>query len=216
MKSVIHVALFLFRLGVGGSAFVLAWLVCWLAFGVPFGLSFFSGAAAGAITFFGMGWAFANKTLKNSGLNRSEYKYITQQLKDGKEKIARLQKVMFSVGNVLTIKQNYDVLKVAKRIQKIVEDEPKRFYDVEDFYYSHLDSIVELTEKYAFLTKQPVKSKEIQLSLSDTRHTISSMSKTIEQDLSNLLANDMETLRMELDYAKQTIDRKKENPPRKI
>ena len=123
---------------------------------------------------------------------------------------------MFSVGNVLTIKQNYDVLKVAKRIQKIVEDEPKRFYDVEEFYYSHLDSIVELTEKYAFLTKQPVKSKEIQLSLSDTRHTISSMSKTIEQDLSNLLANDMETLQMELDYAKQTIERKKDNPPRKI
>lgn len=34
------------------------------------------------------------------------------------------------------------------------------FYEAEDFFFSHLDSLVELTEKYAFLEKQPVKDKK--------------------------------------------------------
>ncbi|MGN1402267.1 MAG: 5-bromo-4-chloroindolyl phosphate hydrolysis family protein [Bacillus sp. (in: firmicutes)] len=209
MKSVISVALFLFQLLAGVAAFLLAVLVSWLAFGVPFGFSMLSGLAAGLLTFFGLKWGFSNKNIKKSGLSRREYRYIQEQINEAKLKVGRLQKVMFSVGNVFTIKQNYDVIKVAKKIQSIVENEPRRFYEVEPFYYSHLDSMVELTEKYAFLTKQPVKTKEIQSSLNDTRQTISSMAETIGKDLSKLLANDIDSLRIELDVAKQSIDKNK-------
>lgn len=211
MKSIISLFMFIFRLGVALLAFVVAWLVSWLAFGVAFFISVMSGFAALLITFFGLKWLFASKELKNSGLSRSEFKYIKTHLQEGKEKISRLQKVMFSVGNVITIKQNYDVIKVAKKIQSIVEDEPKRFYKAEPFYYSHLDSMVELTERYAFLTKQPVKTGEIQDSLKETRITITEMAQTIEQDLTNLLANDVDTLKVEIDIAKQSIDKNK-NP----
>lgn len=202
--------MFIFRFGIGVTAFVIAWLVSWLAFNVDFGASLLSGLVAGLLTFFGLKWLFSNKTLKNSSLNRSEYKYIQEHLREGKLKINRLQKVMFSVGNVITIKQNYDVIRVAKRIHTIVENEPKRFYQAEQFYYSHLDSIVELTERYAFLTKQPVKTKEIQESLRETRITISSMAETIEQDLYKLLADDVDTLRVEIDVAKQSINKNKD------
>ncbi|WP_019241252.1 MULTISPECIES: 5-bromo-4-chloroindolyl phosphate hydrolysis family protein [Bacillus] len=210
MKSVISIFMFIFRLAVASVAFVVAWLVSWLAFGVSFFISVLSGFVALLITFFGLKWMFARKELKNSGLSRSEYKYIKDHLQEGKAKISRLQKVMFSVGNVITIKQNYDVIKVAKKIQAIVEDDPKRFYKAESFYYSHLDSMVELTEKYAFLTKQSVKTGEIQDSLKDTRITIAEMAQTIEKDLTNLLANDVDTLKVEIDIAKQSIEKNKD------
>lgn len=210
MKYVVTAFMFMFRTAVSLLTWVLTWFICWLGFGVPFLTSMWAGLAAALITFFGLQWMFNRKVLQDSGLSRREYKYIQEHLKEAKIKLNRLQKVMFSVGNVMTIKQNYDVLRVAKKLQSIVENEPRRFYEAEQFYYSHLDSIVELTEKYAFLTKQPVKTKEIQDSLNETRATISEMVEMIEQDLFRLLSNDMDELRVELDVAKQNIDKNKD------
>lgn len=210
MKYVVTAFMFMFRTAVALLTWVLTWVACWLGFGVPFLTSMWAGLAAALLTFFGLQWMFNRKVLQDSGLSRREYKYIQEHLKEAKIKINRLQKVMFSVGNVMTIKQNYDVLRVAKKLQSIVENEPRRFYEAEPFYYSHLDSIVELTEKYAFLTKQPVKTKEIQASLNETRATISEMVEMIEQDLFRLLSNDMDELRVELDVAKQNIDKNKD------
>ncbi|MEH6944696.1 5-bromo-4-chloroindolyl phosphate hydrolysis family protein [Bacillus sp. JJ722] len=210
MKSILSMFLFIFRLGTGAAAFAIASLISWLVIDASFSISIVSGIVAFFVTFFGMKWMFASRLLKNSGLSRREYKYIQEHLREGKVKISRLQRVMFSVGSVITIKQNYDVIKVAKKIQSIVESDPKRFYEAEQFYYSHLDSMVELTEKYAFLTKQQVKTGEIQDSLRETRVTISSMADTINQDLSNLLASDVDTLRLEIDVAKQSIEKNKD------
>ncbi|WP_050614488.1 5-bromo-4-chloroindolyl phosphate hydrolysis family protein [Bacillus testis] len=211
MKPIISIFLFIFRLGVGVLSFGLAFFICLIAFDIAFLYSFLSGLGAGLITFFGLKWIFARKTIKNSGLSRREYKYIEEHLAEAKGKIGRLQKVMFSVGNIFTIKQNYDVIRVAKKIQSIVENDPKRFYEVESFYYSHLDSLVELTEKYVFLTKQPAKTAQIQESLRDTRITISSLSETVEKDLFSLLSSDVDSLALELDVAKQAIDKNKDN-----
>lgn len=210
MKSIVSIFLFIFRLGIGAAAFAITSLICWLVINTTFSIAILSGILAFFITFFGLKWMIGSRQLKNSGLSRREYKYIQEHLQEGKGKINRLQKVMFSVGSVMTIKQNYDVIKVAKKLQSIVENDPKRFYEAEQFYYSHLDSMVELTEKYAFLTKQPVKTGEIQDSLRDTRMTISNMAETINQDLANLLASDMDTLRLELDVAKQSIEKNKD------
>ena len=209
MKYIVTAFLFIFRLTIALLTWGLTWLLCFLAFGIPFFTSMWAGLAAAAVTFFGLKWGFDRKVLQESGLSRREYKYIQEQIKEAKVKIGRLQKVMFSVGNVMTIKQNFDVLKVAKKIQGIVESEPRRFYEAEQFYYSHLDSIVELTEKYAFLTKQPVKTKEIQDSLHETRATISEIVDLIEHDLFKILNSDMDELRIELDVAKQNIDKNK-------
>ncbi|WP_042349206.1 5-bromo-4-chloroindolyl phosphate hydrolysis family protein [Bacillus massiliigorillae] len=210
MKSILSIFLFIFRLGIGAAAFAIASLISWLVINTSFSIAILSGIVAFFVTFFGLKWMVSSRQLKNSGLSRREYKYIQEHLREGKVKITRLQRVMFSVGSVMTIKQNYDVIKVAKKLHSIVENDPKRFYEAEQFYYSHLDSMVELTEKYAFLTKQPVKTTEIQNSLRDTRITISSMAETINEDLSNLLASDVDTLRLEIDVAKQAIEKNKD------
>ncbi|UZN01054.1 5-bromo-4-chloroindolyl phosphate hydrolysis family protein [Lysinibacillus sp. MHQ-1] len=48
----------------------------------------------------------------------------------------------------------------------MVKTDPRKFYNVEPFFYAHLPSAVELTDKYTMLSRQPVKDKEIQLTLS--------------------------------------------------
>lgn len=210
MKSILSIFMFIFRLGVGAIAFTITGLITWFGLDASFTVAMLSSMIAFLVTFFGLQGVISSKQLKASGLSRREYKYIQEHLREGKLKISRLQKVMFSVGSVITIKQNYDVIRVAKKIQSIVESDPKRFYEAESFYYSHLDSMVELTEKYAFLTKQQVKTKEMQDSLRETRITISSMADTINQDLSQLLSSDVDTLRLEIDVAKQSIEKNKD------
>jgi 5-bromo-4-chloroindolyl phosphate hydrolysis protein len=76
----------------------------------------------------------------------------------------------------------------------------------ESFFYSHLESAVELTQKYALLVGQPVKDRELKVALQDTRETLHSMSDVLERDLKKVLSTDVEQLRMELDYARLTVD----------
>ncbi len=214
MKPIASFFMFVLRLSLAIAVFFAGLLIFFFGFDKTLLLSSVYSLIASVASFYGVKALLSNRMVKDTGLTRSEYKYIHTQLREGKAKINRLQKAMFSVRNVITIKQNYDVLRVAKKIQSIVEQEPKRFYQAEEFYYSHLDSMVELTEKYAFLTKQPAKTSEMKQSLNETRVTITSMVDTIEKDLFKLLNDDMETLHLELDYAKQSIERNKNRNPK--
>ena len=98
-----------------------------------------------------------------------------------------------------------------KKIQQLTKQEPKRFYKAEPFYFSHLDSVVELSEKYALLSRQPNKSRELNQSLVETRRTLDELTETVEKDLYEILAEDIEDLHFELDVAKKTINTRKES-----
>ncbi|MDA6131605.1 5-bromo-4-chloroindolyl phosphate hydrolysis family protein, partial [Escherichia coli] len=74
-------------------------------------------------------------------------------------------KAMFSIRHFPTLKQRMEFMRVTRRIYRLTRSEPKRFYPAEKFYFSHLDSAVELAEKYVFLSSQPRKSRELDQSL---------------------------------------------------
>ena len=81
---------------------------------------------------------------------------------------------------------------------------------MEPFFYAHLPSAVELTDKYTMLSKQPVKDKEIQLTLSKTRETLTDLNDTIQIDLKDALANDIDRLQMEIEFANRSNLRRRE------
>jgi 5-bromo-4-chloroindolyl phosphate hydrolysis protein len=89
--------------------------------------------------------------------------------------------------------------------------EPKRFYKAEEFYYSHLDSVVELSEKYGFLAAQPKKNIEINQSLLETRQTLNELTKVLEEDLYYVISDDVDHLNFEIDVAKHSIEKKKDS-----
>jgi 5-bromo-4-chloroindolyl phosphate hydrolysis protein len=87
----------------------------------------------------------------------------------------------------------------------LTKKEPKRFYKAERFYFSHLDSVLELTEKYAFLSSQPKISLELEHSLSETRRTLNELTEKVEQDLYYILSDDIDNLNFEIDVAKNSL-----------
>lgn len=184
----------------------LIWLISFFGFEQTLLLSTMFSVAGGAVVYYGTKSMMRHRFIKSQGLTRKEYKYIQQNLNEAKEKINRLNKALFSVRQLTSLKQNMEILRISKKIYTITKKEPKRFYLAEKFYFYHLDSFVELAEKYSFLSAQPTKNHELNQSLKETRRTINEMRDALEKDLDQVLSNDMDQLYLELDVAKKNMD----------
>jgi len=183
----------------------ITWLFAFLTFDQTFIMASVYALIGGGATYISVKELQRLQVLRKNGLSRKEYKYIKSNLKEAKEKINRLGRAFFSVRSISHAKQNIEILKTVRKIYSNTKKEPKRFYQAERFYYKNLDSLVEIAEKYAFLSSQPAKSKEMNASLADTRKTIATIGDSVNKDLHVMLDDDMDTLHFELDVAKQSL-----------
>jgi 5-bromo-4-chloroindolyl phosphate hydrolysis protein len=181
------------------------WFLSYFAFDLTFWISAGISLAGGVIVYNVTSAIMTSRFLKKHQLTRKEYRYIKKNLDEAKQKINRLNKSLFSIRDLPTLKQRLDVLRITRKIHSMTKTEPKRFYKAEKFYFSHLDSVVELTEKYRFLSQQPKKSHEIDVSLYETRQTLTDLTKALEQDLYYVVSDDVDSLNFEIDVAKHSI-----------
>jgi 5-bromo-4-chloroindolyl phosphate hydrolysis protein len=193
---------------------VTVWFLSYFAFDLTFLISSAITLAGGVIIYKITSGVMTSRFLKKQQLTRKEYRYIKKNLDEAKQKISRLNKSLFSIRDLSTLKQRLEVLRITRKIQSMTQAEPKRFYKAEKFYFSHLDSVVELTEKYRFLAQQPKKSHEIDVSLYETRQTLTDLTKALEEDLYHVVEDDLDSLNFEIDVAKHSI--KKLNDPKII
>lgn len=196
---------FLFRILVTIPTSLSIWLLSFFAFDQTFWLSGAIGLGGGMVVFWLLGMIFRSRYLKKHQLSRKEYRYIKENLDEAKHKIARLHKALMSIRHLPTLKQRMDFVRVTRKIYRLTKNEPKRFYQAERFYFSHLDSALELSEKYVFLSTQPKKTYELDQSLSETRRTLSELIHLVEEDLYLVIEDDIDHLNFEIDVAKHSI-----------
>ena len=202
-----HFFEFILRSAAGVSTTILVWLISYFSFDQTVLVSLLIGFLGGTGVYLLLGWILNKQYLKENGITRREYKYIRTNLKEAKEKINRLQKAVLRIRNFSDMKQNYEVIKLVNKIYSTTKKEPKRFFKAEQFYFTNLDSIVEITEKYALLHSQPAKTPELKISLKETRLTIDKLTDSLENDLYRVLEDDIDDLQFELDVAKKTMER---------
>ncbi|MEY9973681.1 5-bromo-4-chloroindolyl phosphate hydrolysis protein [Lysinibacillus sp. RC46] len=150
------------------------------------------------------------KFMQIAGITKEEYKHIDTQLTAANKNIQTLSQNYLRVRSVSAFKQLLEMTRISKNIVKVVKTDPRKFYNVEQFFYAHLPSAVELTDKYTMLSRQPVKDKEIQITLSKTRETLTDLNDTIQIDLKDALSNDIDHLQMEIEFANRSNLRRKE------
>jgi 5-bromo-4-chloroindolyl phosphate hydrolysis protein len=202
---------FLIRMMMAVPSSITVWLVSFFAFDQTFLLSSGIATAGGVLAYGSAAVLQKQRFLKKQRLTRSEYKYIKKNLDEASPKIVRLQKTLLSIRELPTMKQRIELVRVVRKIHTLTKKEPRRFYQAEPFYFSHLDSAVELTEKYIFLSSQPRKSAELTNSLVHTKQTLEELKVYIEKDLHQVLSNDIEDLHYEIDVAKHSIKSLKES-----
>lgn len=202
---------FAFRMLTALPLSVSVWLVSYFAFDQTFLLSGVYGVGTGLLTYWAGGVIQRHRFLKKHGLTRREYQYIKRNLDEAKRKLTRLHKAMFSIRHFPTLKQRMEFMRVTRRIYRLTRKEPKRFYQAEQFYFSHLDSAVELAEKYVFLSSQPKKTRELNQSLEETRRTLDALTHHVEEDLHRVIEEDIDQLNFEIDVAKNSIEKIKDS-----
>ncbi|GAA0359502.1 5-bromo-4-chloroindolyl phosphate hydrolysis family protein [Bacillus horti] len=195
----------LLRIAIAGSISSVTWMVLFFGMGFPFWVSVGYAALGGLGVFLLLQLIAHVIFLKRNGLTRTEYTYIKQNLREAKGKIKRIQRTFFQVRSFRSFRQTLAVNKLVRKIYVIVKREPKRFYQAERFFFYHLDSMVELTEKHSFLAAQAVDNSKIRNSLKETRSMIDQLIKTVEKDLYNVLSKDIDHLKFEIDVAKHSL-----------
>ncbi|MDQ0199098.1 5-bromo-4-chloroindolyl phosphate hydrolysis family protein [Neobacillus ginsengisoli] len=188
----------------------LTWLFSFFVFHQTFLLSAVYAIAGGVLIHLILGIFMTAGFLKTQQLSRREYRYIRKNLAEARRKIHRMNKGLFQIRDLSSVKQRIDVLRITKKIYKLTKKEPKRFFKAEEFYFSHLDSVVELSEKYGFLSAQPKKSRELDQSLIETRRTLNELSKLLEEDLYHIISDDIDHLNFEIDVAKHSLKKHKD------
>jgi len=177
-----------------------------------FDVNFWISSLLAIISYFPSNYIIKNiqqfQYLKKVGLTRSEYKHIQSQLDEAQSELRNLNRFYTKVRSISTFKQLLEMNRLAKRIVNIVHKNPKKFYHVEQFFYAHLHSASELTEKYALLSSQPIKSSDVHLALQETRETLEDLNNIMQEDLHSVLATDIEELKMELDFAQLSTSQK--------
>lgn len=142
------------------------------------------------------------KNAKKYKLSRSQFIQIEHHLAEASKQANALTQKYVQVRSVKSFKVIYEMSKLAKRIISIVQKDPAKFYTIESFFYAHLPSALELSDKYALLVKEQVGGSDIHLALNDARNTLKDLYETMESDLKIALASDIESLKIELDFAK--------------
>lgn len=147
------------------------------------------------------------KKRKQFGLTKSEYNHIEAQIQEARESLYNFNRMATRVRSISGFKHLFEMSRLSKRIISIVRANPPKFYQAEIFFYSHLPSAAELTEKYAYLSKQPIKDTEMHLALQRTRDALEDLFVSMEKDLRQILAADIEELKVELDFVTRRSER---------
>lgn len=186
-------------------AMITIWLISFFGFDQSFFLSSAIALGSGALLFWLLAVYMRNRFLKKHGLTRKEYQYIRQNLAEAKQKIFRLHKALLSIRHLPSLRQRMEFVKITRKIYSMTKKEPRRFYQAEPFFFSHLDSAVELSEKYVFLTAQPKKTPELEQSLYEAFLTLENLNQQVEKDLYQVISNDIDQLDFEIDVAKHSL-----------
>ena len=193
------------RITISIPVMITVWLVSFFAFDQSFLFSSVIATGLAFLTYIFVSLIIYFRFLKKNHLSMTEHRYIRKNLAEAKQKIRRMQLAFFSIRKISFLKEMYELLRTTRKIYAITKKEPKRFYQADKFYFSHLDSAVEMIEKYALLSSQYQKKVEVEVVLDKTARTIKELKDVIERDLYYMLSNDIDKLDFELDVAKKSI-----------
>ncbi len=181
--------------------------ITWMGFGLPFFISVFAGIVGFGVTALATKFFQKRAIRKQFNLTKSEYKLIDEQLQEATDTTAMLASLFTKVRSIKGFRQLYDMNKTAKRIVNIVKKNPLKFYQAETFFYAHLPSVGELAEKYVTLSREKIKDHDVQIALRQTQHALDEYNRMLDEDLREVLADDIQSLKMELDFASITAKR---------
>ncbi|MGX7419462.1 5-bromo-4-chloroindolyl phosphate hydrolysis family protein [Carnobacterium gallinarum] len=205
---------------------MISFLVFILIFDIGFGPSLFATLFLGTVLYFLIGKRKQEKkkaakqqisddlhriTQSQEGMSKEETQFFRETMNTAKNQILILEKNMHQVTKLKTIESRNNTIQLTKALFKEITNEPRRLHQVDKFLYSHLPSLVDLTEKYIEISNHEVKNKTTFEVLDKSASTIDEMCQLIAVDYASFKAEDLENMDLEIELAKQAIERDNES-----
>lgn len=193
---------------VGIPIAVIAFFTSILTFDISFIYDMLIGSAGFVLGYIPTQRLTSKRYLKELKLSRKDYRYINHQVNTAQSKIKRIFKTFIKVRSINDFKLVNDIYRISKTVNMTVRQCPNQFFNVESFYYTHIDNALNLIESYTRLAKMPVKSQEERQMLQQTRITLEEVRRTLVADLKQVNAQDYEQLDTEMRLNKIYQNRK--------
>jgi len=181
---------------------VIAWIASVFALDVYFIFDFLISAVAFVAFYFPTQRLTSRKYLKEIGLSRRDYHFINSQLNNDQDKIRRILKSFVNVRSIKDFKQVNEIYRITRAIYYAVKQQPRTFFKVESFFYSHIDNALNLIEAYTRLSKSPKKYEEEKQKLAQTHITLDEVKRTLVADLKRINEEDYSQLDIEMELNK--------------
>lgn len=136
--------------------------------------------------------------LKEMNLTRKDYHYIMHQINLVQNKNKRILKSFIKVRSIQDFKLVNDIYRLSRTINSAIKLRPFQFFNIESFYYSHIDNALNLIESYTRLAKMPLKADNERQMLQQTRITLEEVKRTLIADLKQINVQDYEQLDTEM------------------
>ncbi|MBI5975450.1 5-bromo-4-chloroindolyl phosphate hydrolysis family protein [Staphylococcus canis] len=136
--------------------------------------------------------------LREMNLTRKDYRYIQHQITIAGSKIKRILKSFIKIRSIQDFRLINDIYRLSRTINYAVRQRPFQFFNIESFYYSHIDHALNLVESYTRLAKMPIKSRDERQTLQQTRLTLEEVKRTLIADLKQINEQDYEQLDTEI------------------
>ena len=141
------------------------------------------------------------------GLSDSEIELFRDTMNQAKIQIEQLQKNVRSNSKLKALDLRHDYLKISKALFKEIVKNPTRLSDASLFLYTHLPNLVDLTNKYVEINNHEIKSREAYDRLEEGIQVIEQLTKLIQRDYQDFVADDFEDMDIEINMAKKHIEK---------
>ncbi|MBG9814435.1 hypothetical protein ABD68_23610 [Bacillus endophyticus] len=123
--------------------------------------------------------------------------YVDHHVKEARKSLRTLSQSRFKVKSMhVWIKIN-KLQKVGRSIIDMVDKEPARFYEAQDFFKKYLPSTVKIVDRYTFLLAKPTKNAEVKIALSETEDTLDELIVKYDEVLTSSISQDLTALEIE-------------------
>ncbi|RIL91122.1 5-bromo-4-chloroindolyl phosphate hydrolase [Staphylococcus cohnii] len=181
---------------------VIAWISSIFALELNFIFDFLISAVAFIAFYFPTQRLTSRKYFNEIGLTRRDYHFVNSQLNNAQDKIRRILKSFVNVRSIKDFRQVNEIYRLSRAIYFAVKQQPRMFFKVESFFYSHIDNALNLIESYTRLAKSPKKSEEEKQKLAQTRITLDEVKRTLVADLKRINEEDYSQLDIEMELNK--------------
>lgn len=149
------------------------------------------------------------KKYEQLGMTDSEIKIFRETMNVAKEQIKQLERNLNADAKLKAVNLHHDTIKVCHTFFKDIADEPLRLPEADQFLYTYLPNIVELTNKYLEISRQTIKNRQTYQTLAESAQTLDELAFLINQSYADFCNVDLKELQLEVDTAKYYIEQNK-------